>query len=257
MIRSCPIMTIRPPDEIVCIRAIVRVPTREPYSVEFPRVGHIFVLQVGSGENCMLRDECLANLHTSIELHKFDAFVTNYDRVMGTILNGRRLHDRTKLHTGDELRCGDMTLEISFGHPVLEGQETEPDPKDELCATCQEPWTRRPGGCAAQPHWAAYANFLESERASFRGKLEEAEKACEELRQRIVEKCASCNRKDSKLIYCQACTEVLNEKIGQLDEAYTAALSHINRDYLKEIQEEAERDSSEDQPPEAERDPAE
>lgn len=236
-------MTIRPPDEIVSIRGIVRVPTSEPYSVEFPRAGHIFVLQIGSGENCMLRDECLANLHASIELHKFAAYVTNYDRVMGTLLNGQRLHDRTKLHTGDELKCGEMTLEISFGHPVLEGQDIKQDPKDELCPTCRESWTRRPGNCAAQPHWAAYANFLESERASFRGKFEEAEKACEEMRQRVAEKCASCNRKDSKLIYCQACTEKMSEKLGQLEEAYAAARSHISRDYLEEIQE-AKNDES-------------
>lgn len=166
-------MSIRPPDEIISICATIKPPAYEAFEKKFTRVGHIYILQIGSGENCQIRNECLANLHASIEAQKLAAYITNYDRVRGTLVNGRRIHDRTTLRSGDEIRCGDMAIDITFEHPLLEGEAPKEKSKDELCPACREPWTRRPTECKSQPHWTAYVDHLERERTRLTKQVDE------------------------------------------------------------------------------------
>ena len=155
---------MRPPDEIVAIETIIQVPGSDPTKETFQRAGHIYVLQIGSGENCQVRNECLANLHASIEVHKQSAYITNYDRVMGTVVNGQRIHDRIKVRHGDEVKCGDVMLELGFLHPNIEGEKALPsDPKVKgpyQCNGCGIEWALHPKGCTNRAHWDSYTGKL-------------------------------------------------------------------------------------------------
>ena len=154
---------MRPPDEIIAIETTIQVPGGDPTKERFLRSGHIYVLQIGSGENCQVRNECLANLHASIEVHEQSAYITNHDRVAGTVVNGQRIHDRVKVRHGDEVKCGDVTLDISFVHPNLNGATVSPlSPETNAyhCNGCGGEWELHPNECTNRAHWDTYVGEL-------------------------------------------------------------------------------------------------
>jgi hypothetical protein len=235
-------MSIRSPDEIVSIHVIVKPPAHEPFEKKFSRVGHIFILQIGSGENCQIRDACLANFHTSIEVQMLAAYVTNIDNVVGTLINGQRLHGRITLRDGDEIRCGDLVIDIKFGYPMLDGENSAGKPSGKCCPKCREFWERRPSSCTSRPHWITHVNHLNNERGQLKGKavkaerervrlndrIDEIEKECMRLNRILSEKCNGCGEIE-KLSYCKTCIENRDAAIERLDEAYKDAFSRINR----------------------------
>ncbi len=157
-------MSIRPSDEIVLIHAVINSPMGGQTEMRIPRVGHVFILDIGSGENCKICHESLANFHASIELYQFSAYIINHDAVNGTLINGLRIHDRTKLRSGDELICGELTIDIVLENPNLDGKGLKLKRKTEYCIRCHEPWVQNPlrSGCLTYPHWEAYVNYLEA-----------------------------------------------------------------------------------------------
>ncbi len=155
---------MRPPDEIIAIETTIQIPGGDPSKKKFERTGHIYVLQIGSGENCQVRNECLANLHASIEVHEQSAYITNHDRVAGTVVNGQRIHDRVKVRHGDEIKCGDVMLDIGFLHPVVGGKTALP-PSSETknayhCNGCGGEWALHPNKCTNRAHWDTYVGLL-------------------------------------------------------------------------------------------------
>lgn len=194
---------VRPQEEITEIRLRVRSPIAGVSHLKFLRAGHIFILNIGSGPNCMVRDECLANMHASIELHKFSAYVAAHDGSVGVILNGDRVHGRANLREGDEIKCGGLEMQISFGHPGIEGKGERSG--DSFCSFCREPWGRRPS-CKDLTHWAAYTELVERDRANLRAQVEGLKKLEGELEVR-GDRCHRCGRKDVRLVCCQGCLE--------------------------------------------------
>lgn len=209
--------TPRPSDEIISIHAIVKPLTRETYEATLPRVGDVHILQIGSGENCEIRDECLAHFHASIEVQKFAVYITNHDSsAVGTFLNGVCVRGRATLRNGDEIRCGELIIDISFEHPVLDDEVLEEAPKkDDLCPKCREPWTRNPPPCTSQSHWSAYVHHLEKEKELLKESVVRIEKSRDELLARLSEPCSGCGG-DEGLTYCKLCIEKRDARIAQL-----------------------------------------
>jgi len=86
-------------------------------------------------------------------------------------------------------------------------------------------------------------NFLETDRARVIKLEKEVRKEVENLKKRLEDRCGGCGG-SVRLVYCKGCIKEREVKIGQLEEAYKAARSHISRDYLAEI-EKRESDDSE------------
>ncbi len=198
-------------DEIRGVELLVRGPGKEPSHMRCPRVGHIFILQVGSGPNCQIKDECLANLHASIELHKFSAYIDNHDRVHGTLVNGERVHGRTNLRSGDEVSCGGLVLQIKFIHPSLEGEKFVGD-VESICPECKEPFKKMPT-CNSLGHWETYAKIAERDRADLRLEVKTLKDEFQKVSVRIGEKCKACGRKDVRLECCALCFGLEEEEI--------------------------------------------
>lgn len=206
---------VRPEEEITEIRLRVRSPMGPVSHLKFPRAGHIFILNIGSGPNCMVRDECLANMHASIELQKFSAYVAAHDSTAGVIVNGDRVHGKASLREGDEVRCGDLLMHVYFGHPGIEAKGKRSD--EEFCPTCRAPWGARPS-CKEHSHWVAYTEIIERDRADLRVLLVPLEAMKKELDMR-GDRCRRCGRKDVRLIWCQGCLENLDGRLGRSDDS--------------------------------------
>lgn len=209
----------RPQEEITEIQLRVRSSLGEVSHLKFPRSGHIFILNVGSGPNCMVRDECLANSHASIELFEFSAFIVAHDATAGVILNGDRVHGKASLKDGDEIKCGGLQMQVQFGHPGMVGK-LERAKEDDFCATCREPWARRPSSCKDLAHWSAYTEFIEMDRAHLQQRVEELSHLETQLQVR-GDRCHQCGRKDVRLVRCQTCLENSDERrrLGEADDS--------------------------------------
>jgi len=74
------------------------------------------------GADIVLRDAKVSRRHAELGLYGPDAYVIrDLASTNGTLLNGKRVRDKAKLHSGDLLRCGDTTLrffEIAKSVPV-------------------------------------------------------------------------------------------------------------------------------------------
>jgi hypothetical protein len=59
-----------------------------------------------------IRDPSLSRQHARIELNQGEIWLEDLDSTNGTFINGQRIHRRTLVRPGDQIRCGSVTCTI-------------------------------------------------------------------------------------------------------------------------------------------------
>lgn len=76
----------------------------------------LFIGRDPSCEIC-LHNEMVSGQHARISFHHSQWWVEDLHSTNGTYLNDERVYTPTVLISGDELRCGQISLEVAFGEP--------------------------------------------------------------------------------------------------------------------------------------------